>query len=145
MNIWVDADGCPRNVVQITRSLAAEKEIPCWTVSNFHHEIQGENHLVVDDISQSVDMAILNRAHKGDLVITQDIGLAAMVLGKKCRALGIYGQEYVEENMPLLLEIREQSAKHRRSGGRTKGPKKRTAFDDETFKKTLMDIIGAFV
>lgn len=141
MKIWVDADGCPRHVVQITRSLAAEKGIPCWTVSNFHHEIDGEFHIVVDDRSQSVDMTILNRCQKGDLIITQDIGLAAMVLGKKCLALGIYGNEYTENNMDLLLEMREQSARIRRAGGRTKGPRKRTSRDDEAFATALRKIL----
>lgn len=142
-NIWIDADGCPRRVVQIAKELAAQLGIPCWTVSNIHHEFHGEQHVVVDGASQSVDMAILNRIKSGDLVVTQDIGLAAMVVGKHCRALGIYGQEYKSDSIPLLLEMREQSAKWRRAGNRTKGPKKRTAADDERFAGALRDILGS--
>ena len=141
IGLWIDADGCPKRVVQIAKEMAAAKGMICWTVSNFHHELHGEHHLVVDDRSQSVDMAILNRVKRGDLVVTQDIGLAAMVLGKGCRVLGIYGQEYKQDNIELLLELREQSAKWRRAGKRTKGPKKRTAADDERFASALQEIL----
>ncbi|WP_018131174.1 DUF188 domain-containing protein [Effusibacillus pohliae] len=140
-NIWIDADGCPRGVIRITREYAEKLNIPCWTVSNFHHELAGDTHIVVDDASQSADLAILNRCQAGDLVITQDIGLAAMVLGKQCRALGICGQEYRPEEIALLLELREQSAKFRRAGGRTKGPRKRTSADDAAFAAGLKRIL----
>jgi uncharacterized protein YaiI (UPF0178 family) len=139
--LWIDADGCPKRVVQIAQEMAVAKGMICWTVSNFHHELQGKHHLVVDDRSQSVDMAILNRVKAGDLVVTQDIGLAAMVLGKGCRVLGIYGQEYKQDNIELLLEMREQSARWRRAGKRTKGPKKRTPADDERFANLLREIL----
>ena len=142
MNIWVDADGCPRGVVQTAREYANKLGVTCWTVSNFHHEFAGDTHIQVDDMSQSADMAILNRCQAGDLVITQDIGLAALVLAKKCKALGIYGQEYGEQEMPLLLEMREQSAKFRRAGGRTRGPRKRTPADDEAFAAGLKRILN---
>lgn len=137
MKIWVDADGCPREVLRITKECAAKKGVACWTVANFHHVFEGDTHIVVDDMSQSADLVIQNRSLPGDLVITQDIGLAAMVLGKKCRALGIWGQEYLPETISLLLEMREQSARFRKAGGRTKGPKKRTADDDRAFKQAL--------
>ncbi|MFC4769628.1 YaiI/YqxD family protein [Effusibacillus consociatus] len=141
-NIWIDADGCPRGVVRVTFAYAAALGLTCWTISNFHHQLEGDTHIVVDDRSQSVDMAILNRCKAGDLVITQDIGLAAIALGKKCRALGIYGQEYAEKNIGVLLEIRDQSAKFRRAGGRTKGPKKRTQSDDAAFEQGLKRVLG---
>ncbi|BCJ86170.1 YaiI/YqxD family protein [Effusibacillus dendaii] len=141
ITIWVDADGCPRRVVETAKRLAAENQVRCWTVSNFHHQIEGEFHITVDDTSQSADLYILNRCQLGDLVITQDIGLAALVLGKKCRALGIYGQEYREDTIDLILEMREGAAKHRRAGGRTKGPKRRTEADDAAFETALDHIL----
>jgi uncharacterized protein YaiI (UPF0178 family) len=141
MSIWVDADGCPRAVLRIVREYAKKLGITCFTVSNFHHELDGDNHIVVDDKSQSSDMEILNRCQAGDLIITQDIGLAAMALGKKCRAIGIYGQEYLERDIELLLEMREQSAKFRRSGGRTKGPRKRSKENDLSFEAGLKRIL----
>jgi uncharacterized protein YaiI (UPF0178 family) len=141
MKIWVDADGCPREVLRITREYAGKKGIACWTVANFHHVIEGDMHIVVDDMSQSADLVIQNKTLPGDLVITQDIGLAAMVLGKRCRALGIWGQEYLPETISLQLEMREQSARFRKAGGRTKGPKKRTADDDRAYKQALERIL----
>lgn len=142
MEIWIDADGCPREVVRITREYAARLGIKCWSVSNYHHEIPGETHIMVDDQSQSTDMEIINRCHAGDLVITQDIGLAAIALGKKCKVLGINGKEYVDHDMSILLEVRERSARIRRGGGRTRGPKKRTAADDAAFESGLKRSLG---
>ena len=84
---------------------------------------------------------MVNLSARGDLVVTQDWGLAAMVLGKGAAALSPTGRVFRKETIDFLLEERNLKAKHRRSGGRTRGPKKRTAEDDTRFKKNLYRLL----
>ncbi|MBL0388152.1 DUF188 domain-containing protein [Tumebacillus sp. ITR2] len=140
--IWIDGDGCPRGAVQFTLEEGERRALDVWLVTNVHHEQQAKNRLVVDGHAQAVDLAILNRLQAGDVVITQDIGLAAMVLGRRGYALNPNGTEYDSATMPLLLEMRESAAKHRRGGGRTRGPKKRTNDDQEKFQSHLVELLN---
>jgi uncharacterized protein YaiI (UPF0178 family) len=77
----------------------------------------------------------------GDIAITQDWGLAAVVLGKGARCLSPMGREFHPDKIEFLLEEREVKSKFRRSGGRTKGPKKRTFADDQRFGAYLEGIL----
>ncbi|MBU5310510.1 DUF188 domain-containing protein, partial [Tissierella carlieri] len=83
MKIYVDADGCP--VVDIAVGVAKEYKLEIIVVKNYAHEIADLYVTVVSvDISRdSADFYIINRIEKGDIVITQDYGLAAMCLSKK--------------------------------------------------------------
>jgi uncharacterized protein YaiI (UPF0178 family) len=141
MTIWIDGDGCPKGAVRFTLEEGARRGIHVVLVTNIHHEMRAERRLVVDGSSQAVDLAIANRMQPHDVVITQDIGLAALVLSKRGYALSPLGQEYRSESMGLILELREAAAKHRRSGGRTKGPKKRTHEDEERFQRALTELL----
>ena len=141
MKIIIDADACPKNVMQICMEIGGEYSIDVWTVASFNHNIISENHITVGNASQEADLKVANITEKNDIVVTQDWGLAAMVIGKKARALSPDGREYRPENMDFMLEEREMKAKHRRSGGRTKGPKKRTARNDADFSKGLETLI----
>ena len=142
MKIIVDADACPKAVLQICMKLGHKNDIPVWTVANFNHNIESDHHLIVGNTSQEADLKILNITQKNDIVITQDWGLAAMVLGKQARCLSPDGREYQGANMDFLLEEREIKAKYRRSGGRTKGPKKRNEKDNLRFEASLMVILN---
>lgn len=86
-------------------------------------------------------MKVINLTEADDIVITQDWGLAALVLAKKAYCLNPGGSEYHSETMDFLLEEREIKAKYRRGGGHTKGPKKRTKEQDIRFAKNLETII----
>jgi uncharacterized protein YaiI (UPF0178 family) len=141
MKILIDADACPRSVLQICVRLGEECDIPVWTVANFNHEIASDQHIVVGDDFQEADMKILNLTEAGDVVVTGDWGLAAMVLGKGARCLSPMGREFHPEKIGFLLEEREVKAKFRREGGRTKGPKKRTLEDDRKFELCLEKIL----
>jgi uncharacterized protein len=143
--IWIDGDGCPREVVRFTLEEGERRGVTVVLVTNVHHETKAPNRLVVDGSAQAVDLAIINRMKAGDMVITQDIGLAAMVLGKKGFALHPGGEEYRTEEMPLVLEMRESAAKHRRGGGRTRGPKKRTAQDETRFQQALRGLMERII
>ncbi len=141
MKILVDADACPKGVLQRCLDAGARHDLPVWTVASFNHQINSDHHVVVGNTSQEADIKVVNLAEKGDVVITQDWGLAAMVLGKQARCLSPGGREFRPEDMEFLLEEREIKARHRRGGGRTKGPKKRTREDDARFEKQLELVI----
>lgn len=141
MKIVVDADACPRFVLQETVTAGAEHGVPVVTVASFEHNIISDLHITVGNSSQEADLKIINITEPGDLIITQDWGLAAMVLSKKASAVSPVGIEYRTEKITFMLEEREMKAKFRRNGGRTKGPKKRTAEDDARFRAALERIL----
>ena len=142
MKVVVDADACPRAVLRICFNIGRKYNVPVWTVASFNHNIESEYHVVVGSDSQEADLKVINLTEKGDLVVTQDWGLAAMIVGKQARCLNPDGREYNSENIDFLLEEREIKAKYRRSGGRTKGPKKRTTQKDTNFFEALEKMIA---
>lgn len=137
MKIIVDADACPKMVLQACRQKGQKYSVPVWTIASFNHNIISDHHIVVGNASQETDLKVLNLTNAGDVIITQDWGLAAMVMGKGAVCLSPDGREYRPDNIAFMLEEREMKAKYRRSGGRTKGPKKRTDADDQTFAAAL--------
>lgn len=141
MKVIVDADACPRSALAICLRVGADSNIPVCTVASFNHSIDSPCHIVVGDNSQEVDLKVVNMAAKGDIVVTQDIGLAAMVLAKGASALSVVGREFIQEDMSFLLEEREAKARLRRGGGRTRGPRKREEADDIRFETSLKRIV----
>lgn len=91
--------------------------------------------------ADSADFFIVESLRQRDIVITQDIGLAAMVLGKGAFALGVRGREYLPETIDLSLEIRHVEKKLRRQGRRTGGPAPFTDEDREYFTGALERVI----
>ncbi|MHB1421073.1 MAG: YaiI/YqxD family protein [Bacillota bacterium] len=141
MKILIDADACPKAVLQICQKIGRQHNIPVWTVASFNHVIESDYHVVVDSGTQEADIKVANLTEKDDVVITQDWGLAALVLGKKAKCLNPNGKEYRSDSIEFLLEERETKAKVRRHGGKTKGPKKRTAEDDRRFEEGLKRLV----
>jgi hypothetical protein len=141
MKILVDADACPRSVLKICMGLGRKYNIPVWTVASFNHDIESDYPIVVGNDFQEADLKIMNLAEAGDVIITGDWGLAAMVLGKGAKCLSPMGKEFRPEKMEFLLEEREAKAKFRRGGGRTKGPRKRTTEEDRRFEFCLEKIL----
>lgn len=141
MKIIIDADACPRSVLKICLALGLEYNVPVWTVASFNHEIASDNHIIVGNNSQEADLKIMNLTVASDIVITQDWGLAAIILGRNAYVLSPLGREYLADKIQFLLEERETKAKIRRAGGRTKGPKKRTTDDDRNFYSALQGVI----
>ena len=141
MKIIIDADACPKAVLSICLKLGHQYDIPVWTVASINHNIESDHHTIVGGAPQEVDLKVINLAEKGDIAVTQDWGLAAMLLGKKVRSLSPASREFRPETIDFMLEEREAKAKFRRSGGRTKGPKKRTEAEDHKFSQCLELII----
>jgi uncharacterized protein YaiI (UPF0178 family) len=140
--VWVDADACPRRVMAILKELQESIGFELMTVSSFNHHHLGVNHLVVGDEDQATDLAIINRVTPGNIVITQDWGLAAMVLGKRAEAISPTGYIFSERSMDFMLEERHLKASLRRSGNRTKGPAARTDEDDRRFRKAVCQVLS---
>lgn len=141
MKVIIDADACPKQVLAECIRQGKQYGIEIVTVANFNHQVHSPQHIVVGGDSQEADIAIANIVSPGDIVVTQDWGLAALVIGKGAVGLSPSGREYKNETIDFLLEEREVKAKRRRSGYRTKGPKKRQAEDDIRFSQTLARII----
>jgi len=139
--IIVDADSCPKNVLQICKALASAKNASLVTVANHNHSIDSDYHITVGDAPQQADIRILNIVKNDDVVITQDMGLAAMVMPKGAICLNPTGKQFRSENIDAMLEIRDAKAKFRRAGGRTAGPTKRTEEDDKKFENALRRIL----
>ena len=141
MKLLIDADGCP--VVDIAIRLCKHWALPCLVLCDTAHEFHrdGAETLVFDKGADSVDYALVNRVLPGDIVVTQDYGLASMCLARKARVLHQDGWEYTLDNIDALLLVRHDSRKHRAAGNRMKGPKKRTSQQDEAFSQALSRLL----
>lgn len=141
MRILVDADACP--VKQIIVRLAKEKKIPVTMLIDTSHELNDgySTIITVDKQADSVDFALMSLLKHEDVVVTQDYGLAAMVIGKGARAMNQNGLVFTDANMDKLLMERHIGGKIRRGGGRTKGPAKRTKDDDARFEAVLERVL----
>lgn len=141
MKILVDADACP--VVDIVVALAIRQNIPCILICDTAHRIQrdGAQAVTIDKGADSADFALVNRTDPGDIVITQDYGLASMCLAKGAQILHQDGWAYTPYNIDALLLQRHEARKYRNAGGRMKGPKKRTAAQDQAFTQALSKLL----
>ena len=140
--ILVDADACP--VKEIILRLAKRRNIPVTMVIDTSHELDDgySTVITVDKGSDSADYTITGMVTSQDIVVTQDYGLAAMILAKGASVLDQNGMVYTSENIDSLLERRYIGQKIRRGGGRTKGPKKRTWEDNERFEAAFGKILN---
>lgn len=140
MRILIDGDGCPvvNLVIKIGKQFGIEVIIMCDTSHVFNRD--GARTMVFSKGSDSVDFALINLVKKDDIVITQDYGLAAMAINKAYCVLNQNGLIYSNDNIDGLLNNRHISKKIRQSGGRTKGPKKRSKEDDDKFENALIVI-----
>lgn len=141
MKVLIDADACP--VVDIAVTLCRQFQMECLLLCDTAHEMrrEGAQTLVFDKGSDSVDFALVNRVDPGDVVITQDYGLASMCLAKNARVLHQDGWEYTWYNIDALLFQRHASREYRAAGGRTKGPCKRKNTQDQAFAKALENLL----
>lgn len=140
MQVLVDADACP--VLGIIRRLCAAAGVRVVTVSSFRHDIGGADHVMVGPEPQAADMAIINRTRQGDVVVTQDWGLAGLVLARGAHALSPWGHRFRDDEMDGRLAQRALHARLRRGGVRLPGPPKRTAADNAAFTAALRTLLA---
>ena len=139
--VLIDADGCP--VVDLTVRLCHSRGIPVLILCDTAHRIEreGAQTLVFDKGADSVDFALVNRVTPGDIVITQDYGLASMCLARRARVLSQNGLEYTAQNIDGLLARRHENKKLLRAGKHPNGLAKRTKEQDEAFAKALEAVL----
>lgn len=137
MRILIDADACP--VVDETIAVAKRYHTEVIIFCDIAHEIKRKDIevVVLDTGNDNVDYAIVGEVKTGDLVITQDYGLASLVLAKGGQALNQDGMAYTNENIDILLGRRHLYAKMRKAGVRTPNASKRTMQQNEQFCKVL--------
>ena len=144
MQIFVDADACP--VVGIIETIAEKYNIPTTLLCDTNHILYSDYSevIVVGAGADAVDYKLISICHKGDIVVSQDYGVAAMALGKGAYAIHQSGKWYTNDNIDQMLMERHLNKKARRSSHKNhiKGPKKRTEEDDvrfaQSFEKMLM-------
>ena len=141
MKILVDADGCPvvKETIAIAKEHGTEVTLFCDTshiMSSDYAEV-----ITVSKGADSVDFFLVNRVSDGDIVVTQDYGLAAMVLSKGGRPITQNGMIIDDKNLSMLLTTRYESKKARMAGVHIKGPKKRTADNDKAFSSALKSML----
>jgi uncharacterized protein YaiI (UPF0178 family) len=143
MRILVDADACPVKGIIVRE--ARRRQIPVTMLIDTSHELSdGYSEVItVSKQADSVDYALMNILSRNDIVVTQDFGLAAMVLGKGAKAINQNGLVYTNDNIDSLLMGRYVGQKIRRGGGRTKGPSKRTRVDDERFTQAFSEMLNS--
>ena len=154
--LYIDADACP--VTREALACARRARVPVVIVGNTTQNL--ERHIRRDDPrdathdgfwvdvfdvsigADSADFAIVERLQPNDVVVTQDIGLASMVLGRGAAAIGERGRVYTKATIDMDLFIRHEEKKVRRAGGRTRGPAAFTDDDRERFTRNLTDLLG---
>lgn len=139
MQIYVDADACP--VVDIVEKTAIKYQIPVTLLCDTNHVLTSgySEVIVVGAGADAVDYKLISLCHRGDIVVSQDYGVAAMALGKGAYAIHQSGKWYTDENIDQMLMERHLNKKARRASQKNhfKGPKKRTEEDDESFAQSF--------
>lgn len=156
--LFIDADACPvtGEALAVARRAGVPVVIAGNTTQNLERHVRAGDPrdaahakrgfwvdtLAVSTGADSADFAIVEALEPGDVVVTQDIGLAAMVLGRGARAIGVRGHVYSEATIDSDLFIRAEEKKVRRAGGRTRGPAAFTDRDRRRFTENLEGLLG---
>ena len=144
MKILIDGDGCP--VIGISIAVANKFKKEVVIICDTSHDFSKYNveTVVVSKGNDSADFFIVNKVTKEDIVVTQDYGLAAMVLSKGAYVINQNGFIYNDSNIDQLLFTRHISKKIRQSKGRIKGHKKRNKEEDIRFEESLSKLIKEY-
>ena len=144
MKIFVDADACP--VVRIVENIAKKHQVPVTLLCDTNHVLSSDYSevVIVGAGADAVDFKLISLCRQGDIVVTQDYGVAAMALGKNAYAIHQSGKWFTDENMDQMLLERHLAKKARRGSSKNhlKGPRKRTAEDDQRFEESFEKLVG---
>lgn len=143
MRVLIDADGCP--VVRPAVDCAKRRGVPVTLVCDSAHlfDLPGVETITVAKGADSADFHLVNLLKPGDVVVTQDYGLAAMALARRATVLNQNGMIYTDNNIDSLLLARHTSRKLRNAGVRMKGPAKRTKEQDEAFLAAFDNMLNS--
>ena len=147
MTIYIDADACP--VTRIAEDIARKHDIPVMLLCDTNHVLTSDYSTVkvIGAGADAVDFALINLCQRGDIVITQDYGVAALALGKGAKAIHQSGKWFTDDNIDGLLMDRHLAKKARRSGKHhLKGPAKRTEEDNlhfaQSFERMILEVLN---
>jgi len=141
--ILVDADACPvKSVIIAIAKRYGIRVILFVDTSHILHDDYAEV-VVIGEGRDAVDFALVNQTQQGDIVVTQDYGLAAMACSKGARAIHPNGYIYTKEALDRLLFERHLNAKIRKAGGRHPGPRKRKQADNTRFEQALIKLCSS--
>lgn len=142
MKIIIDADACPKGVKFVCETLANKYEIELVMVIDDSHELKGDYTVIrVAKGNDAVDHKINEISKKDDIIITQDYGLATILLEKVYAVLHPEAFQYTKFNIDTLMFQRHMGQKIRQGGGRIRGPKKRKIITDTKFEELLNQIL----
>ena len=155
--LYIDADACPvtKDALACARRTGVHTVIVGNSTQNLERHIRREDPRTLEEArrgfwvetlavgvgADSADFAIVEALEPGDVVVTQDIGLASMVLGRDATAIGVRGRIYDKATIDMQLFIRHEEKKVRRAGGRTSGPAAFTDEDRERLKRNLTELL----
>lgn len=140
MQLWVDADACPVAVRDILFRAAERREVTLTLVANQPIRTPASRFIQSVQVAAGFDVAdneIVRRCSPGDLVITNDIPLAAEVLEKGAHALNPRGERYSPETIRDRLNMRDFMDTLRASGVQTGGPPAMSKSDRQAFANSL--------
>jgi uncharacterized protein YaiI (UPF0178 family) len=152
--LFIDADACP--VINETLTVARKAKLPVVIAGNSTQNLarhirksdprEPKEGFWVDTLEVGVgadaaDFAIIQELKANDIVVTQDIGLAAMVLGRDAAAIGVRGRIFTKAHIDMDMLIRHEEKKVRRQGGQTKGPAAFEEEDRERFTANLQRLV----
>jgi hypothetical protein len=146
MRIWVDADACPVVIKEILYRAAERAQVPLTLVSNLALRIPSSPFIETVRVPKGFDGAdnrIAALMQPGDLVITADIPLAAVVVARGGRALDPRGELYTEDNVQEHLAVRNLMQTLRGSGENLGGPAAFNASDRHAFANQLDRLLTA--
>ena len=140
MQIWVDADACPKAVKEVLFKVAERRKIQLILVANSYLRVPESPFIRTVRVAQGFNVAddhIAQSIKPGDLVITADIPLAAEVIEKGCEVLTPRGDHYTEDNIHSTLAVRNLKEELRSAGMITGGPPPFGPKEKQTFTNLL--------
>lgn len=145
MHLFIDADACP--VVDIAICVARAHDVGVTLVCDDAHDMRREGAQTITVLrgADSADLKLVNLLTRGDVVVTQDYGLAALCLARGANVLDQNGRIYDDANIDSLLGMRHVAARVRRGGGRLKGPPKRERQQDVRFSQSLEQLLESLL
>ena len=143
LRILIDADACP--VVHEAVEEGRRRGLPVTLLCDEHHMISNDYAQVrhVSSGADAVDIALMTLCRRGDVVVTQDYGVAAMALGRGAYAMHHTGKRYTDDNIDMMLMERHMAKKARRASGKhhLHGPSKFTQEDRRRFADSFASLL----
>ncbi|MCK8815946.1 DUF188 domain-containing protein [Natroniella sulfidigena] len=142
MRILIDGDSCPvkEEICKIAKTYKIEVLIFSSTAHYTDNRLEAK-YITVDSNYQAVDLELVQQLTKQDLVVTNDYGLAALVLGFDAAAISIYGKVFTEKNIDYLLSRNHFMGRLRRQKKYISKASKYTKEKRERFKESLIKLI----